>query len=205
MTFGRYEYELNRLVQLSRTLERGTTPFCGGPDLLSLRPTSVAVGGRRPSLCTVSVQPDKVDETSSALAQSIVQFAGNPDETSRRIFDRQNRIVPIGPQNVLIGNVPVTLGRIAVHASKQKITPIEFPLLMHALRCYMLHCQVGRQTPLAVAAVATQPVHQVTNRIAVLGIGARCGTAVNRPHSGCSDRLAKASSFRMAPRPGFAE
>ena len=205
VTPGRFEYEPNRLVRHSETLEIGTAPFCRSPNLFPLRPALIAGGGRWPSPRIVPVQSHKIDETSSPPAQPVVQSIGSPDKAARGVFNRQIRVVLVGPKSVIIGNVLVALDGIAVEAAEQKIVPVEPSIRMNALRRDMLHCQVGRQTPLAVAAIATQPVHQVADRIAVLGIGTRRGAAVNRPHLDLSVFLASASSFRMAPRPGFAE
>ena len=204
-TPGRFEYEPNRLVRHSETLEIGTAPLCCSPNLFPLRPALVAGGGRWPSPRTVPVQPDKIDETSSPPAQPVVQSTGSADKAARGVFDRQIRVVLVGPKNVVIGNVLAALDGIAVDATEQKIVPVELSVRMNALRRDMLHRQVGRQTPLAVAAIAAQPVHQVADCIAILGIGTRREAAVNRPHLDLSVFLASAFSFRMAPRPGFAE
>ena len=193
VTPGRFEHEPNRLVRRSETLETGTAPFCCSPHLFPLRPALVAGGRRWPSPRIVPVQPDKIDETSSSPTQPVVQSIGSADKAARGVFNRQIRVVLVGPKNVVIGNVPAALDGIAVDAAEQKIVPVELSVRMNALRRDMLHRQVGRQTPLAVAAIATQPAHQVTDRIAVLGIGTRRGAAVNRPPLDLSVFLARVS------------
>jgi len=205
ITPGRSKYKPDPLVRYPDLIEIGTAPFCCSPNLFPLRPALVAGSGRWPSSCIVPIQPDKIDETLSPPAQSIIQSIGSTDKTPRGVFDRQIRVVSIGPKNIVIGNVLATLDGIAVEATEQKIGPFEFPVRTNALRSDMLQRQVGRQTPLAVAAIATQPVYQVIDCIAALGIGAWREATINRPHLDLSVFLASAFSLRIAPTPGFAE
>ena len=202
---GRFEYESKRRIRLSEGLEIGTTLCCCGPGLFPLLPASVPRGGPRPSLCEVSVETDKIDKTSCSPTQFVTQFFGNPDKAARGVFDRQHRIVSIGPKHVVVSNVLGTLYGVAVDAAEQEVAPIELSFPVETLWSDVFHCQVGRQTPLAVAAIASQSLHEVANRVLVPDIDTRCGSAVNRPHFDFSVVLAKASSLRMAPRPGFAE
>ena len=205
MAPGRLDNKPDRRVRPSEALEAGTTHFCGGPDLFALRPAPIAVGGRRPSPRAVPVQPNEIYENSCPPARPIVQFAGNPDEGARGVFDRQHRVVPVGPRHVPIGYILVALDRVAIEAAEQKVAPLKLPTRMKALWCNVLNCKMSRQSPLAVAAIAPQPLRQVANRVAVGSVGPRRGAAVDWPHLGFPVLLARASSLRMAPSPGFSE
>ena len=199
------EYEFQRFRRPYQRLESGTAPFRQSPSLLPLCPASVLVGRSGPPSRTVPVQTDQFDETVCTSAQILVQCAAHLDKSARNVCERQHRVVPIRPQDVFIGNVLVALDGVAVGASEQEIAPVELPVVMEALRGHVLHRQADRQAPFTVAAIASQPLHQVTNRIVISGVWARGRAAFNRPHFDLSILLARASSLRMAARPGFAE
>ena len=137
--------------------------------------------------------------------QVVTQILCRSNEAARIIVDCPHCVVPIGPQYVSFGYVIIALYGIAVDAAEQKVVPIEPEFFMKAFWRHMFHRQIRRKTPLTIAAVAPQSTCQVINGITVIGIGARCGAPVNRPHFDLSVLRARASSFRMALSPGFAE
>ena len=202
---GGFEHELKCRPRFSKHHEIGTAPFGSSPCLLPLFPASVLACWFWIPVGHMSVQTCKIEEISCAPAQFVPQVFRHLNKATGGLVDCPHCVVSIGPWHVLVGHVLVTLHGIAVDAAEQKVAPIEPECFIEAFGGRMLHCQICGKTPLTVAAVAPQSSCQVIKGITAGGMGARCRSAVNWSQFDLSALRASASSFRMAPGPGFAE